>query len=84
MSCRLPLSVLMGKATGKDRHQLYDIGRQLCFKTLPGRRFEYDNFNAEVLAKLEDKISSKAEEAILMIDNEVTELSLKDQPQKFF
>jgi hypothetical protein len=68
----------------KDRHQLYDIGRQFCFKTLPGRRFEYDNFNAEVLAKFKDQLSPKAEKAIFMIDNEVTEPHLKDKSEKFF
>ncbi len=68
----------------KNCHQLYDISSQLCFKTLPGRGFEYDNFNAEVLAKFKDQLRPKAEKAIFMIDNEVTELPLKDESEKFF
>jgi hypothetical protein len=72
------------ESTGKDRHQTGGVSSQLCLKTLLGSGFQHNKFDTKVMTKLKDQISSKAKESTLMTDNEVTELPLKDEPQKFF
>ena len=66
------------ESAGEHCHKLDDVSSQLHLKTLLGRGLQDNNFDPKVMAKLKNQISAEAQESILVIDYEVTQLPLKN------
>ena len=72
------------ESAGEHCHKLDDVSSQLHLKTLLGRGLQDNNFDPKVMAKLKNQISAEAQESILVIDHELTQLPLKNESEEFF